>query len=146
METRERILGPEHPNTLTSLNNLAVLLYEKGDDDAAEPLYRRALEASERIRGPEHPRTLTIVNSLAMLLNATGRLAEAVVLLREHAAKSEACLAYVRYHLACYECLSGNQDEAKRLITEEIAADPEKKAQALADADLTAIHDFIAAP
>ena len=144
LEASERILGPEHPNTLTSLNNLAVLLYEKGDDDAAEPLYRRALEASERILGPEHPRTLTSVNSLAMLLNATGRLAEAVVLLRERAAKSEACLAYVRYNLACYECLSGNQDEAKRLITEEIAADPEKKEQALADADLTAIHDFIA--
>ena len=146
MEASERILGPEHPNTLTSLNNLAVLLYEKGDDDAAEPLYRRALEASERILGPEHPRTLTSVNSLAMLLNATGRLAEAVVLLRERAAKSEACLAGVRYNLACYECLSGNLDEARRLITAEITAKPEIKDRALADADLTAIHDFIAAP
>ena len=95
-------------------------------------------------RGPEHPRTLAGLNNLAILLNATGRLAEAVVLLREHAAKSEACLAYVRYHLACYECLSGNQDEAKRLITDELAADPEKKEQALADADFSAIHDFIA--
>ena len=102
------------------------------------------MEASERILGPEHPNTLTSLNNLAVLLNATGRLAEAVVLLRERAAKSEACLAGVRYGLACYECLSGNQDEAKRLITEEIAADPEKKEQALADADLTAIHDFIA--
>ena len=95
-------------------------------------------------RGPEHPDTLAGLNNLASLLNATGRLAEAVVLLREHAAKSEACLAYVRYNLACYECLSGNLDEAKRLIAEEITADPEKEEQALADADFSAIHDFIA--
>ena len=33
---------------------------------------------------------------LAILLNATGRLAEAVVLLRERAAKSEVCLAAIR--------------------------------------------------
>ena len=102
------------------------------------------MEARERILGPEHPDTLSSVGNLAILLNATGRLAEAVVLLSEYAAKSEACLAGVRYNLACYECLSGNQDEAKRLITEEIAADPEKKEQALADADFAAIHDFIA--
>ena len=101
------------------------------------------MEARERILGPEHPDTLTSVGNLANLLNATGRLAEAVVLLREHAAKSEACLAYVRYNLACYECLSGNLDEAKRLITAEITAKPEIKDRALADADLTAIRKFI---
>jgi Flp pilus assembly protein TadD len=146
LKTQERILGPEHPHTLASLNNLALLLSNKGDSDAAEPLYRRALEAQERILGPEHPDTLRSVKNLAMLLNATGRLAEAVVLLRERAAKSEACLAGVRYNLACYECLSGNLDEAKRLITEEITANPEIKAPALADADFAALHDFIAAP
>ena len=102
------------------------------------------MEARERILGPEHPDTLTSVGNLANLLNATGRLAEAVVLLREHAAKSEACLAYVRYNLACYECLSGNLAEAKRLIAAEITAKPKRKDRALADADLTAIHDFIA--
>ena len=80
------------------------------------------------------------------MLRSTNRLGAAVTLLRSHAVKSEACLAGVRYNLACYECLSGNLAEAKRLIIAEITADPEKKAQALADADLTAIHDFIAAP
>jgi len=49
----------------------------------------------------------------------------------------------VRYNLACYECLSGNLDEAKRLLAEDIAADPEKKEQALQDSDLEAIREFI---
>ena len=144
LEAQERIFGPYHLHTLRSLKNLALLLKYKGDAAAAEPLYRRALEARERILGPEHPKTLSVLNNLAPLLNATGRLAEAVVLLREHAAKSEACLAYVRYNLACYECLSGNLAEAKRLIAAEITAKPKRKDRALADADLTAIHDFIA--
>ena len=143
MEAQERLLGLEHPDTLVSVNNLAKLLHAKGDYAAAEPLYRRALEAQERILGPEHPKTLSVLNNLAPLLNATGRLAEAVVLLRERAAKSEACLAGVRYNLACYECLSGNQEEAKRLITAEITANPKRKAAALKDSDLAAIHEFI---
>ena len=49
----------------------------------------------------------------------------------------------MRYNLACYECLSGNLDEAKRLIAEEIAANPEKKEQVLQDEDLKPIWDFI---
>ena len=50
-------LGAEHPQTLTTLNSLASLLYDKGDLDGAEPLMRRALEARERTLGTEHPDT-----------------------------------------------------------------------------------------
>ena len=50
------------------------LLESKGDYAEAEPLYRRALEASERVLGPEHPDTLTSVNNLAGLLRAQRRL------------------------------------------------------------------------
>ena len=67
LEARERVLGPEHPDTLTSVNNLAALYQAQGRYGEAEPLYRRALEASERVLGPEHPDTLTSVNNLALL-------------------------------------------------------------------------------
>jgi len=72
LEARERTLGPEHPDTLGSLNNLALLFKAKGDYDSAEPLYRRALEAFERTLGPEHPDTLRSLNNLALLLSAKG--------------------------------------------------------------------------
>jgi tetratricopeptide (TPR) repeat protein len=55
-----------------TLNNLANLLYRKGDYAGAEPLYVRALEACERDLGREHPHTLTCVNNLAVRLQAKG--------------------------------------------------------------------------
>ena len=44
VEARKRLLGPEHPNTLTSINNLANTLYAQGDLDGARRL--RAQELS----------------------------------------------------------------------------------------------------
>ena len=38
------MLGKEHPDTLTSVNNLALLYQTQGRSPEAEPLYRRALE------------------------------------------------------------------------------------------------------
>jgi tetratricopeptide (TPR) repeat protein len=53
----ERVLGPGHPHTAGSLNNLASLLQAQGDLAAARPLYERALAICERALGPEHPHT-----------------------------------------------------------------------------------------
>ena len=82
LEGYERVLGREHPDTLTSVNNLALLLKSKGDYAGAEPLYRRALEAQERVLGKEHPDTLTSVNNLAALLDSKGDYAGAEPLYR----------------------------------------------------------------
>ena len=64
------MLGKEHPDTLTSVNNLAGLYQAQGRYGEAEPLYKRALEACERVLGKEHPNTLTSVNNLAELYQA----------------------------------------------------------------------------
>ena len=76
-EASERVLGPEHPDTLATVNNLASLYRSQGRYGEAEPLYRRALEASERVLGPEHPHTLGSVNNLAVLYRSQGRYGEA---------------------------------------------------------------------
>jgi tetratricopeptide (TPR) repeat protein len=77
LELYERVLGPEHPDTLISVNNLAGLYYHQGRYAEAEPLYERALRDRERVLGPEHPDTLSSVNNLALLYNNQGRYAEA---------------------------------------------------------------------
>jgi tetratricopeptide (TPR) repeat protein len=82
LEIQEQILGPEHPDTATSLNNLAILLDAQGKLAAAEPLYRRTLEIQEKVLGPEHPDTATSLNELASLLQAQGKLVEAEPLYR----------------------------------------------------------------
>jgi tetratricopeptide (TPR) repeat protein len=62
LEAHERVLGGEHPDTLGSLNNLALIFQSQGNYAQAEPLLRRALRANERVLGKEHPDTLKSVN------------------------------------------------------------------------------------
>ncbi len=92
LAAQERVLGPEHPSTLTSVNNLAGLLVGRGALGEAEPLYRRALAAQERVLGPEHPSTLTSVNNLAVLLERRGASGEAEPLYRRALAARERVL------------------------------------------------------
>ena len=143
LEGRKKVLGPEHADTLSSVHNLGILLRDKGDLVGAEALYRRAMAGRETVLGPEHPATLISVKSLATLLWKMDDLPGAVALLRGVAGRSPRCLAGVRYNLSCFECLSGNVEESKRLIAEEIAAKPAACEQALKDDNLKAIHVFI---
>jgi tetratricopeptide (TPR) repeat protein len=64
---REKVLGPEHPYTASSLNNLAVLLDDQGEYEQARPLYERALEIREKVLGPEHPDTELVRQNLAIV-------------------------------------------------------------------------------
>ena len=82
---REKALGPEHPDTATSLNNLAMLLQAQGDYAAARPLFERALAIREKALGPEHPDTATSLNNLAILLQAQGDLRGGAAALRARA-------------------------------------------------------------
>lgn len=63
-----------HPDTLTSINNLASLLDAQAKPDKAEPLYSEALEGSREVLCARHPRTLIAINNIALLLQAQGKL------------------------------------------------------------------------
>jgi hypothetical protein len=75
------VLGPEHPDTATSLNNLAQVLAAQGNLLGARPLYERTLAIRERALGPEHPDTATSLHDLGLLLKDQGDLARARPLL-----------------------------------------------------------------
>jgi tetratricopeptide (TPR) repeat protein len=72
LSMRERILGEEHPDTVTSLNNLANLLVERGSYDEARPLFERALAIREKEFGPEHHKTAQSLNNLGRVLAVQG--------------------------------------------------------------------------
>lgn len=55
LEGREKVLGPMHPTTHTTINNLASLLYAQGQYGKAEPLYRQMVGFLTQTLGPEHP-------------------------------------------------------------------------------------------
>jgi hypothetical protein len=60
-----RVLGPEHPATLTARHALARWTGEAGDAAAAREQYAELLPVTERVLGPKHPHTLADRDHLA---------------------------------------------------------------------------------
>ena len=73
-------LGPDHPSTLASRNNLANAYRDAGRLDEAIALHEQTLTDLTHILGPHHPNTLTSRNNLASAYRDAGRLDEAIAL------------------------------------------------------------------
>jgi hypothetical protein len=80
LSDRERILGDEHPDTLTARANLAGSYRSAGRTPEAIELQQRVLSDRERILGDEHPDTLTARANLAGSYRSAGRTPEAIEL------------------------------------------------------------------
>ncbi|KAF8147385.1 hypothetical protein B0H34DRAFT_860108 [Crassisporium funariophilum] len=65
VKKRKKILGPEHPHTLSSISNLALTYNNQGHWQKAEELQVQVLEIRNKVLGSEHPNTLTSMNDLA---------------------------------------------------------------------------------
>ena len=79
---RQAKLGPDHPDTLTSMNDLAVSYRAAGRLADALALHEETLKRRQAKLGPDHPDTLTSMNDLAVAYRAAGRLADAMPLPR----------------------------------------------------------------
>ncbi|MBS0264919.1 MAG: tetratricopeptide repeat protein [Planctomycetes bacterium] len=82
-ELRAAHLGPEHPSTLESMNNLAVAFQESGQVAAALPLFEQTLQATQSRLGAADPETLTALGNLAMAYKLAGKLDLALPLLEQ---------------------------------------------------------------
>jgi tetratricopeptide (TPR) repeat protein len=71
---REKVLGPNDPDTASSLNNLAVVLEKLGDLDGSRKLKERALAIRETVLGPDDFVTSISLNNLGFLLLQLGEL------------------------------------------------------------------------
>jgi tetratricopeptide (TPR) repeat protein/tRNA A-37 threonylcarbamoyl transferase component Bud32 len=83
LATRRRVLGEEHPQTLSSINQMGVLLDSQGKLEEAGRYYREALEKFRRVLGEEHSETLTSINNMGFLMWAEGKPSEAEPYFRE---------------------------------------------------------------
>ena len=79
----ERALGPEHRDTLSSRNNLALVLDALGKHVEATAEFRKLLPQLEKYLGPRHPETLETRNNFANTLLSQGAYAEAESELRK---------------------------------------------------------------
>ena len=89
---REHVLGPEHPDTLSTINHLALLYLRQSKYEQAESLLQRALTMREHVLGPEHPDTLSTVNHLALLYWQQGKYEQAAPLYQRSLLTSERVL------------------------------------------------------
>jgi len=78
----ERVLGPDHPDTLNGRDSLAAAYQAAGRPVEAIRLFEDILVARERVLGPKHPDTLTSQNNLAATYQDVGRFAEAILLFK----------------------------------------------------------------
>ncbi len=77
LEGYRRALGDEHPNTLTSINNMVALLNARVRYAEAEQLVRESLPINIRIRGENHWRTAEARSLLGEALAGLERYDEA---------------------------------------------------------------------
>jgi tetratricopeptide (TPR) repeat protein len=75
-------VGQEHPDTVTSRDNLALVLHDLGRLDEAEAEIRAVLEIQQRVLGSDHIDTLTSRSNLALVLRDQARLDEAAAEIR----------------------------------------------------------------
>jgi hypothetical protein len=68
LKANRRVLGEDHPDTLTSMCNLAATLWAQGDLPGAREIGEHVLNVRRRILGEDHPDTLTSLNNLAETL------------------------------------------------------------------------------
>ena len=135
---RERVLGVDHPRSMTTMNNLGLALGEKFElldnglppDDMSDEdlqainteslgLLRECLHRRLQYSGPDHPDTLEIQGNLGCTLYARGTYVEAEQLLRSTIASRVALFGYLQgesvpYLSALAKCLSeqGAEEEA----------------------------------
>jgi tetratricopeptide (TPR) repeat protein len=124
----EKVLGPEHPDVVKALNNLALVYRAQGRYEEAEPLFQRALAIAEKALGPEHPNLGGGLSNLATLYRAQGRDEEAEPLLQRALAVTEKALGsehpnvgtFLNNLAALYDA-QGRYEEAEPLYQQALA-------------------------
>jgi tetratricopeptide (TPR) repeat protein len=124
----ERMLGPNHPDTLNSRNSLTAAYQAAGRPAEAIPLFEQTLVGRERLLGPNHPDTLNSQNNLAAVYQDAGRIAEAIPLHEQTLAACERLLGAdhprtlgTRNNLAAAYREMGRVDEAILLFQRALA-------------------------
>jgi tetratricopeptide (TPR) repeat protein len=83
LELRRRVLGEEHPDTLGSMSNLALLYLYQGKYALAEPIFAKVVDLQRRVLGDGHPDTLTSMSNLTLMYRFQSKYTQAEPLVRK---------------------------------------------------------------
>jgi eukaryotic-like serine/threonine-protein kinase len=133
--TRQRVLGPNHADTLGSMEALAYVYWHQARYEDAEKLYREALQMLRRTVGPDRLESIEALNNLGLMLvvrwqgDANASRSDAIPVLSEAVERARRVLGpddrvTVRstIYLAMAYSNVGRQKEAETLFREGLAA------------------------
>jgi tetratricopeptide (TPR) repeat protein len=86
------LLGDEHFDTITAINDLAITLRDQGQLEKAVAMQEEVLEKTKRILGDEHPGTIAAMSNLATTLGDQGQLEKAAAIHEEVVEKTKRIL------------------------------------------------------
>jgi hypothetical protein len=151
----ERLLGPDHPDTLVAAGQLTDALVAAGQHAGGVQCARWVADGRDRVLGPGHPAAIAARISLGRALAGFGERAEALHVLRDAAARSERAyghggqeaLAVLDEYAAAF-LMAGDTATAVRFCKRSLAgreqvhgpADPATLAAALRLADAWLAH------
>lgn len=126
LEKRRRVLGDEHPETLTYLTYLGLLLQEQNKHAESEPYLREAMEMRRRVLGENDPLTIQSIFNMGLVMQGRGKPAEAEQYFREALDRKGRRVEEEQdvYVLKCFEGLGavllaqGNHAEAEQALAE----------------------------
>ncbi len=129
LESQERLLGEEHPDTFRTRHNLALLYSDQGRYGEAEALYKQILTNREKLLGEEHPDILLAKYNLAALYVKRGKHEEAERLYRQVLESRERLLGeehldtlLALHGLATLYSYQGKYEEAETLYKQVLAS------------------------
>jgi hypothetical protein len=94
----KRVLGAEHPDTLSSMANLASTYRNQDRWKEAEELFVQVMETRKRVLGAQHPDTLSSMTNLACTLKDQHHADEAIELITSCLGLSIKVLGPSQYH------------------------------------------------
>jgi hypothetical protein len=113
-------LDPDHPNTLSTLNDLAAAYWSINQLDKSVPLFEDVLKRREAKLGRQHPDTQITVGNLGVNYKDFGRVNVAIPLLEEayHASGKFPTLRVFGAQLLDAYAQAGRSNEAAKLVAE----------------------------
>jgi eukaryotic-like serine/threonine-protein kinase len=137
-ETRRSHLGPDHPDTLSSMHNLAEGYLAAGKLDQALPLLEETVKGRKAKLGADHAETLDSMNNLALCYESAGKLDIAIPLLEQTLKLARTKLG--AEHSTTLACINNLASAYGSVGKQELALPLYEEAVKLAKAKLGADH------
>ena len=89
LNLKKDVLGSKHPDTLTTMINIASTYSKQGHSDMAEPLEVQVLDGRRAIFGEQHTVTIKAMSNLAVTYQYLDRLGDSKALMERATALSK---------------------------------------------------------